>query len=155
MSDKWVFEVQSAHKHFSATCFNRAWEYIDKTDRNQEDDLNMLLTALASLWHWKQREDVTATNLSVGYWQVARVYALMGQVENARQFGLLSLHESLKEGVEPFYLGYSHEALARADALSGDLERKATHLMLAHEACAKIADQEAKKMLLDDMATIH
>ena len=155
MSDKWVFEVQSAHKHFSATCFNRAWEYIDKTDRSQEDDLNMLLTALASLWHWKQREDVTATNLSVGYWQVARVYALMGQVENARQFGLLSLHESLKEGVEPFYLGYSHEALARADALSGDHERKATHLRLAREACAKIADQEAKKMLLDDMATIH
>ena len=155
MAGKQEFEEKSAHKYFSAHCFNQAWDIMDKKERSSEEELEMLLTAVASLWHWKQRKDVTATNLSIGYWQVARVYTLLGQAENARQFGLLSLQESLKEGVEPFYLGYSHEALARADAVSGDNERKATHLRLAREACEKIADQEAKKMLLDDLATIN
>ena len=155
MTHKPELDIQTAHKYFSADCFNRTWDFMDKKERSKEDEENMLLATMTSLWHWKQRKDVTATNLSVGYWQVARVYALLGQGDIASQFGMLSLHESLKEGVEPLYLGFSHEALARSNALSGDNERKNTHLRLAREACAKITDQKARKLLLDDLAAIN
>ena len=67
------FELQKAHRYFSADCFNRAWDEIDKSSRTHEEDERMLLLAMASLWHWGQREDVTPVNYSIGYWQVSRV----------------------------------------------------------------------------------
>ena len=154
MTGKTTIDKQAAHKQFSASCFNEAWDFIDKQNRSREDELNMLLAAMASLWHWKQRPDTSATNLSVGFWQVSRVYCLLGETENARKYGLLSLEESRKEEVAPFYLGYSYEALARAAALAGDREKMGEYLNLARDACEQVKDEDSRKMLLDDLATI-
>jgi hypothetical protein len=54
----------------------------------------MLQTTMASLWHWSQRADVTPQNLSVGNWQAARVFALLGQAENARRYGETALRHA-------------------------------------------------------------
>ena len=50
----------------------------------------------------------------LAYWQVSRIYALLGQADNARRYGELCLEVSQEPGVQPFYLAYAHEALARA-----------------------------------------
>lgn len=154
MSQTPEFDLEKAHHFFAADCFNRTWGYIDNPSRSVEEDQAMLLLSLASLWHWTQRADVTPTNLSVGYWQVARVYALLGQSENARRFGLLGLKESQKDGVPPFYLGYSYEALARAESVAGDNEKAQSYVALARHICEKVTDPEEKKLILDDLATI-
>ena len=127
---------------------------MDKASRTPEDDLAMLLSSMASLWHWTRRKDVTPTNLSIGYWQLSRVYTLLGQAENARMFGQYCLEVSRKEGVQPFYLGYAYEALSRAEKVAGDAGQAKTYLALAHEACEKISDDEEKKMLLKDLETL-
>ena len=31
-------DVAAAHKYFSAHCFNKAWDLIEKTDRTPEDE---------------------------------------------------------------------------------------------------------------------
>ena len=46
------FDPAKAHKFFSADCVNHAWGFIDKTDRTPEEDEQMLLLAMTSLWHW-------------------------------------------------------------------------------------------------------
>lgn len=154
MSQVPEFDLVKAHRYFSADCFNRAWDLIDKSTRTTEEQQAMLLLTLASLWHWTQRTDATSTNLSVGYWQVSRVYALLGEGEKSRQYGLLSLRESQEEGVAPFYLGYSYEALARAESVAGDEEKVQTYRELAHLASDQISDNGEKKMLLDDLTKI-
>lgn len=63
----------------------------------------MLLLSLSSLYHWTQREDGAPRNLGIGYWQAARVFALLGQADNARTFATLCLEHSAGEG--PFFLG--------------------------------------------------
>jgi hypothetical protein len=80
MADDADFDADQAHRHFSASCFNLAWELIDKPDRTAEDDEQMVRLAQASLWHWTQRSDCTDKNLSIGYWQVSRVCALLGDI---------------------------------------------------------------------------
>ena len=80
------FDVKSAHKYFSAHCFNSAWGLIDKKDRTAEEDQQMIDLVQASIWHWTQREDCTDQNMSTGYWQASRIYALIGQADNARRF---------------------------------------------------------------------
>ena len=149
------FDLQAAHKFFSAECFNRAWDYIDKPVRTSAEDDRMLELSLASLWHWTQREDCTPTNLSVGYWQAARVYALRRQADPSRHYGKLSLEAAQTEGVLPFYRGYAFEALARAESVAGNLDEMEKYLVEAHQVAASLPDPEAKEQLLKDLTTIR
>ncbi len=149
------FDLQAAHRHFSAQCFNRAWDYIDKPRRTAEEERTMLQLGLASLWHWSQRQDCTPVNLSVGYWQVARIYALLGQAEPARQYGQLSLDAASGEGAAPFHLGYAYEALARAESVAGDRARAGEYLAAARRYAAEVSDAEDQQLLLADLASLE
>ncbi len=155
MTKKPDFDLFSAHKYFAAQCFNQTWDYIDKPERTKSEEDTMLLLSLASLWHWTQREDCTPTNLSVAYWQVSRVFALLQQADNARHYGELCLEASQKEGVLPFYLGYAYEALARAELVAGNQDKMADLLVQAQQTATLISDAEEKKMLLKDLKTIR
>ncbi len=148
------FDTHTAHRYFSAECFNRAWDLIDKPLRTSEEERSMLQLGLASLWHWTQRPDCTPTSLSVGYWQVARIFALLGQADMARQYGQACFQVSQGEGILPFYLGYAYEALARAEAVAGNKAGKDEYLALARRVSEKITDPEARGQLLSDLATI-
>ena len=83
MSDD-SFDQQTAHRRFAALCFNEAWNLIDKAERTAEDDRQLVRLVHASHWHWTQIDGATAENFSIGYWQAARVYALLGEAENAQ-----------------------------------------------------------------------
>ena len=155
MAKKPDFDIVAAHKFFSAECFNRAWDYIDKPVRTQREADMMLSLSLASLWHWTQREDCTPTNLSIGYWQVSRAYALLQQAESARRYGELCLEASRAEGGLPFFQGYAYEALARAERVAGDQDRMENYLIQAHQVAASLTDPEEKKQMLHDLATIR
>ena len=154
MPSKPAVDVQQAHRYFSAHCFNRAWDYIDKPARTPEEDQLMLQLGFASLWHWSRRPDRTSANLSVGYWQLARIYALLGQAQAARQYGQLCLETSQAEGVAPFYRGYAYEALARAESVAGDGPKAQEYLRLARQAGEKVSDPKDRQRLFADLATI-
>lgn len=154
MTKKPDFDINAAHKYFSASCFNQTWGYIDKRERTKSDEDTMLLLSLASLWHWTQREDCTDTNLSIGYWQVSRVFALMNQADNARHYGELCLEASQKEGVPAYYRGTAYEALARAEQVAGNRDKAKNYLSQAQQVAAALSDPEEKNMLVSDLATI-
>ena len=111
-------DIKFAHRHFAINCFNLAWTYIDRSDRSLEDDEAMVIASAASLWHWTQREDCSPQNLSIGHWQLSRAYALAGQGDNAMRHAVRSLE--FAAGGPPFYVGYGHEAAARAASLLFD-----------------------------------
>ena len=112
------FDVEAAHRYFSANCFNRAWDLIDKPDRSVEEERMLVLLSQASLFHWSQRPDNNNQSMSIGYWQASRVQALLGNAAEARRYAGICLEYS--HDLEPFYLGYAYEALARAARLAGD-----------------------------------
>ena len=134
------FDTASAHRYFSAHCFNSAWDLIDNADRTPEEDQQMIDLVRASIWHWTQRDDCTDQNLSVGYWQASRVYALVGQADNARRYGKMSLDKS--EGGEPFYTGYAYEALARAESVAGNKDKAEEYLGKARAFAEKVTAEE-------------
>ena len=153
MADTPNFDIQQAHKYFSADCFNKAWDYIDKDgNRSTEENMEMLHTAIASIWHWTQREDVTPETLSIGYWQIARVYCLIKQPNNARRYGLLSLQHA-KE-LSPFLKGYAYETLARAEMIANKRFIMKEYLAKAHEMLELVEDEEDRQLLAKDLGTI-
>ena len=148
------FDIHEAHQYFSAECFNQTWDYIDKGgERSMEENMSMLHTAIASLWHWSQREDVQSEQLSVGYWQVSRVYNLIQQPHNAKMYGMLSLKYA--HDLKPFYKGYAYETLARAEMILNNRFIMNVHIEKAREMLEQIEDKEEKQLLLKDLETIH
>jgi hypothetical protein len=148
------FDLDVAHKYFSAQCFNQAWELMDKAGRTPDEDEQMVRLSLASHWHWTQRPDCSATNASVGYWQTSRIYAMLGQADNARRYGRLSLEAGQGEGALPFCVGYAYEALARAESVAGNRGKMAEYLREARRAAEGLPDPDTKKRLLADLDTI-
>src|SRR5262245_36048726 len=139
MSYQPTFNLNEAHIYFSTELFTTTWEYIEQADeRSADEDMTMLHIAIASLWHWTQREDVTAENLSVGYWQVSRVYNLIKQPHNARTYGLLALKQA--EGLAPFFKAYAYETLARAEMQCGNRVIMMVYLEKANELSKQIED---------------
>lgn len=154
MSDDIVsFDINEGHIYFSVRAFHRAWDYIEQGDqRSTEEDLTMLHTAMASLWHWTQREDVKPENLSVGYWQVSRVFNLLNQPDNARLYGLQALKYA--EGLEPFFKAYAYETLARAEMLASNRVIMMVYLEKAREMTNLVTEAEDKQLLLKDLESL-
>ncbi|HEY3290016.1 MAG TPA: hypothetical protein VGK87_07820 [Anaerolineae bacterium] len=148
------FDVTAAHRYFSAFCFNSAWDLIDKKDRTLEEDEQMLRLSLASMWHWTQRPDCTNQNLSIGYWQTARIYALLRQPDNARRYANLCLAASQNSDVGPFYRAFACEALARAEAAAGNRELAAQHVEKGRAYAAEVTLAGDKKLVLADLDTV-
>jgi hypothetical protein len=153
MSEKPTFNIKEAHTYFSTESFNTAWTYIEQDGRSPDEDLAMLHTAIVSLWHWSQRDDVRAENLAVAHWQVSRVFNLIKQPNNARTYGLLALKYA--EYLEPFYKAYAYETLARAEMLSGNRVIMRVYLDKAHAMAMLIKTEEDRTLLLKDLESIR
>lgn len=149
MSPPANLDLEQAHRHFSVSCFNNAWGLIDKQNRTPEDDQQMLLLAFASIWHWTQRPDSTDKHLSIGYWQVSRLYSLLDDADNARRYAQLCLDKTPTD--DPFCLGYAHEALARAETIAGNMSSAGEHLAQAHDHASAVTDPNDRNLLVDDL----
>jgi hypothetical protein len=154
MSERPDLDLTAAHRYFSAGCFNLAWDLINKSERTPEENEQMLRLSLASHWHWTQRADCTQENVSIAYWQTSRVYAVLGQAENARRYARLCLEVSSGGDVPLWCLGYAYEALARTELVAGDLTSISEYLQEALSVAEAITDPETRQMLLADLETI-
>lgn len=152
MSSQLPFDSIEVHRWFSADFFNRVWEYLDMPERSCEDSEKMLSLAHASLAHWQNREDATPENLSIGYWQISRVYAVLGFAELAHHYGILSL--TAAENEAPFIRAYAHEAIARAAKVGGDEETQIEHLSKARDLLEEIVGGEERALLEPDLADL-
>ena len=147
------FDLVAAHKHFSAWCFNRAWHLIDKPDRTEAEVRLMEALCHASIFHWISRPDCTDKNLSVGYWQASRIQALIGNAQEATRHARICLGYSAN--LEPFYLGYAYEALARAAGLINDAAYFADYLDRAESLAQQVKDEEDRQLLAADLAQLR
>jgi hypothetical protein len=155
MSDEPTFDLEAAHRYFSTNCFNKAWDLIETEERTPADEDEMLNLSLASLWHWTQRADCTKKELSIGYWQVSRIYAITGRPENAMWYAQRCLEVTEDAELPPFYMGYAYEALARAASANRDRRATAEYLGRARAYAAREQSEDDRQLLLDDLATIE
>lgn len=147
-----TIDQAAAHRFFAVNCFNSVWGLLDRADRNAADNEKMVALAHASVWHWTQRDDCTPRNLSIGYWQLSRVYAVIGHGERARHYGQLCLDVSRDD--EPFYLGYAYEALGRAAAVLNDAKLTSGYLLKARDLAAAVKEGDDRQALEADLDSI-
>ena len=141
-----------AHRNFAPKCFNKTWELMGEYQERPGEALadELILNAATSLWHWCQRRDVTAVNRSVGTWLLARAYTVVGRHEEARHWAGRSLKWARQAGSKPFYVGYAHEAMARA-YIDSDPAQVVRELERARQMVSRVDNQELGTLLIDDL----
>lgn len=146
--------IQRMHRRFSAEGFNDGWAMIDKENRSPQDIEDMILSSSASMWHLKKRDDRKPLNMSIGYRQLSRVYALAGQYDLARLFARRCLKAAIDGEAPPFYLGYAYEAMARAEIGLRNFRPAADNIEKAEAQLARITDAKEKAWLETDIAAL-
>ncbi len=146
-------EEKDIHRKFAVDCFNGTWGLIDKTDRTPDEDARMIHMAHASRYHWG--EIGTALNFARGDWQISRVYAILGEGQNALKYAQSCLHLCEENGIGDFDLAFAFEAAARAFAVLGDQKMLDRHLDLAQKAGEAIAKGEDKEYFFSELETIR
>jgi len=137
------------HRKIAADCFNRAWDLLDKKNRSEEDNLQMLHLSHASRYHWSLVG--TPTNRAVGEWQLSRVYAELGQPQLALRFAKSCLATCKENGLSDIK-HTANEAMARAYAVAKDYHKARKHLDKARRQLGRLAlNREDKTAYLDQI----
>jgi hypothetical protein len=148
MTDEPV-DVTEWHRKFAVDLFNHTWDLLELSSRSEDDDLDMLASALASLHHWRQVGE--AKNLSVSDWQVSRVLSVLRHADAAARFGRRALRLADDNDLGPFYAGYAHEALARSALVAGDFEARDRHLAEARALVDQVENKGEADVLRKDL----
>jgi geranylgeranyl pyrophosphate synthase len=137
------------HRKTARECFNKAWDYLDKKDRDTSDEQQMLHLAHASRYHWGIVGN--PSNLAVGDWQISRAYAALKQPKLALHFAKSALETCQKNDLSEI-LHTAYEGMARACAVANDHESAKEYLKKAREQLDKLTmDDEDRKGYLDQI----
>ena len=132
MTDKLINNETA--KKIAIDCFNSTWDLIDKPEKTADDKIEMIRLAHASLYFWQLVENHTPTNLSIGYWQLSRVYSLIEDGQSAVLFGNKCIEISLQDSVDAFYLAYGYEAVARGLIIEKSYDQARANIQIAQKS---------------------
>jgi hypothetical protein len=142
----------AARRALAAGLFNHVWTLLEARDRTPEQDDEMIHAAHASRYHWGEVGE--PANRARGEWQCSRVYAVLGRAEPALWHARRTLEICKANGIGDWDLAFAYEALARASAVAGEVADTGRYLGLAREAATRIADDEDRRLLEADLATL-
>ena len=140
------------HRLFAKETFNKTWDLLEKK-RTKEEDVAMIRMAHTSRYHWG--EVGTVLEFARGDWLISRVYALLGFGVMAHKYAKTSLELCEKNDIGDFDLAFAYEALARANAVSGDIDKGRGYLSLAENASAYIAKKEDREYFLSELKIVE
>ena len=131
------------HRKTAVACFNKAWDFLDKVVRSSEEDLQMLLEAHTSRYHWGHIGN--AHNFAVGDWQISRIYAALKQPGLALLFAKASLELCEKNGLKDLLLS-AYEGMSQAYATANDTGEARRYLEMARRQLELVKDKEDRKI---------
>lgn len=142
------------HRALGAGLFNKTWDLLEIEQRTPDQDDEMVDTAHASAWHWRQVG--TTANRARGHWMLARVYSVLGRapeaVHHARRAN--EILEAGGDGIEDWDRPSAAEAMARALWVAGDLDGARAWKARGEALAAQIAEDEDRKIITNDLATV-
>jgi hypothetical protein len=140
------------HRRLAVDLFNRVWALMESDERAPEQVDELIHTAHASAYHWRQVG--APENFARSEWQCSRVYAVLGRAEPALHHARRCVELCEQHGIGDWDLGFAYEALARAHAVAGDVAETRRWLARAQEQAGRVAEADDREHLLGDLVTI-
>jgi DNA-binding transcriptional MerR regulator len=144
----------ATHRALGVALYNHTWTLLEKADRTDAETDEMIHSAHASRFHWRRAEGSEPVNLARGEWQCSRVYAVLGRAEPALWHALRCLAINEAAGNTDWDIASAYEAMARSNAVAGDLAAAADWKAKAAAALDGIADADDREVIEGDLATL-
>jgi len=139
-------EVSDWQRFFAMECNNRAWD-LTVSDRAEAEDSEMLDTAHASAFHWKQAGN--ELNLMRAAMLLAEVHALLGLGHTAMKYAdEMRNYFVEKEDTPDWELAFSHAIHAHAAAAAGAESDHAASYAAAVQAIDAIVDEQDRAIVV-------
>ena len=133
------------HQVFAAQAFNRTWDLLETDDRSDDQDAEMLAAVLTQRHHWYQVGQ--RFRFAIADWQVSRVFAALGDGEQAVRFAARAVAIAEEGDGPPFLPASCYEGAARAAAAAGDATARDGWLDKARAALDAIEDDEERALI--------
>jgi len=148
-----LYSLDESQRELAKISNHRVWDLLEKTDRSPGESEEMLQAAHASLYHWSKVG--TGVHIQRAYWLLSKVSISLGKAADAvdQAVKCQELTENHPGEMEDFDLAYAKEALARAYALAGDLERAKDNLKTAEKLSLAIKDKEDQIIFQADLSS--
>jgi hypothetical protein len=150
MDETRTFTLDEAHQYFAQSSNGRVWELLQKQERSQAENDEMLHAAHACAYHWKFVG--APVHQQRGEWLLSHVHVMLGHAPEAVRHAerCFELTESHKDFMKDFDIAYAFEGMARAHAMIGDQKLAEEFLVLAQQAGSPIADEEDRSIFMGD-----
>lgn len=153
MEEEKKYTIEEANHYFGIEFNNAIWTLLDKKDRTEAENHEMINLAHASLLHWSRSPKGTKANLQRGEYMIANVHTFIGNKDQALYYAnrCLKLTQDYKSEMADFDIAYAYLIMARALALAGNKEEGLKYLDLAKKATEEIKDKDDKDIVLLDL----
>lgn len=143
------------HKYYGIEFNQMFWRLWGKTDKTEEECLDMLNYAYASLTHWKLYQGSTIVNQQRGEYLIAKCYLYMGEAGNCAKYAKSCLDKTLdhKDKMADFDIAFAWELMAKSEKLSGNLEAWKEYYDHAVAAGRLITDDKDREIFESDLAS--
>lgn len=142
----------SDERALASQLYNDTWRLLEKETRTPGEDDRMIHGAHASRFHWDSVGD--DQNRAIGEWQCSRVYATLGRGEPALFHAHRCLSYAAGDGIDDWLVASAHEALARAQAVHGDIDAARDTRDRALALAEALPDPEDRRIVLNDIDTL-
>jgi len=140
------------HTTLAKSLFNQTWSLLDKMDRSQKDEIQMIHGAHASRHHWgKVGEPI---QFERGEWLISRVYSVLGRSESALFHAKECLRVCRENDIGDFDIAFAYEAVARAHAIADESVLAEKYIELAKGAGAIIEDKGNREYFMGELESI-
>lgn len=139
-------------RELATDLFNRVWDLMEKPERTQEEDDEMVHAAHASAYHWGVVGK--PENRARGEWQISRVNTMLGRGESAMAHAQRCLEICQQHQLVDWDLAYAYEALARASKTAGHAAETDRYRMRARLAGDRISELDDRDHFEKDYATL-
>lgn len=105
---------KDSQKKLAISCFNNAWDYLDKDELTDKEKVELLHLVHTSRYHWG--EVGTITHKARGEWQISRAYSKLELFDAALLHANICMKLTIEGELGGFDLPFAYEAIARAKA---------------------------------------
>ena len=153
MSEEKKYSLDEAHRYFGVEFNNAVFALEQVTDMGEDEKLEIVAAAHASLLHWQKFSGHKPANTQRGLYMIAKAYVKVEDKLKALEFAqkCYDFCQEHKADMEDFDIAYSHEILARAGALNESKSLFQMHFDIVQKLIPSIAKEGDREWLEKDV----
>ena len=144
MSEEKKITVEEAQRYFAISCNNDTFRLLEKIDRSESENDEMIHQIHASCWHWSRIGE--PVNMVRGHYMLAKVYFELNHVTEGQVWASRCWAQTNDLDLKDWDYAFSCEIISRSFASQGNQEEFEKYHGLAIKAVTSIEGEKDREI---------